>query len=281
VESELVTAGTLYVVATPIGNLDDLSARARSLLRAVPVVVAEDTRRTRILLTHIEATPRVLSYHAHSKPNRVEAILDILAEGKDVALVTDAGTPGISDPGVALVRAARDQDLQVSVVPGPSAVAAALSFAGIPADRYSFVGFLPRKGRDRRDLVSGIRDSVWTTVIFEAPSRLGALLADLEAACGADREVAVARELTKVHEELKLGTISDLRVYYDAHPPRGEVTVMVTGQRRAPVKVDPEAIVEAARPLLDEGHSRRDVAKRLAAELGVARNEVYRIVSEL
>ena len=152
---------------------------------------------------------------------------------------------------------------------------------GIPADRYSFVGFLPRKGRDRRDLVSGIRDSVWTTVIFEAPSRLGALLADLEAACGADREVAVARELTKVHEELKLGTISDLRVYYDAHPPRGEVTVMVTGQRRAPVTVDPDAIVEVARPLLDEGHSRRDVAKRLAAELGVARNEVYRIVSEL
>jgi len=276
-----VTAGTLYVVATPIGNLDDLSARARSVLRAVPVVVAEDTRRTRILLTHIDATPRVLSYHAHSKPDRVEAILVILAEGKDVALVTDAGTPGISDPGVVLVRAAREQGLPVSVVPGPSAVAAALSFAGLPADRYSFVGFLPRKGRDRRDLVSGIRDSVWTTVIFEAPGRLGALLADLEAACGADREAAVARELTKVHEELKLGTISDLRVYYDAHPPRGEVTVMVTGQRRAPVAVDHDAIVEVARPLLDEGHSRRDVAKRLAAELGVARNEVYRIVSEL
>lgn len=280
-ESELVTAGTLYVVATPIGNLDDLSARARSVLRTVPVVVAEDTRRTRILLTHIEATPRVLSYHAHSKPERVEAILGILAAGDDVALVTDAGTPGISDPGVVLVRAAREQDLSVSVVPGPSAVAAALSFAGLPADRYSFVGFLPRKGRDRRNLVSGIRDSAWTTVIFEAPGRLGALLADLEAVCGADREAAVARELTKVHEELKLGTISDLRVYYDAHPPRGEVTVMVTGQRRAPVTVDRDAIVEVARPLLEEGHTRRDVAKRLATELGVARNEVYRIVSEL
>ncbi len=276
-----MTAGTLHVVATPIGNLDDLSARARSVLRAVPVVVAEDTRRTRTLLTHIEASPRVLSYHAHSRPDRVEEILDILAEGADVALVTDAGTPGISDPGMVLVRTARERDLPVCVVPGPSAVAAALSFAGLPADRYSFVGFLPRKGRDRRDLVSGVRDSAWTTVIFEAPGRLGALLADLEAACGADREAAVARELTKVHEELKLGTISDLRVYYDAHPPRGEVTVMVTGQRRAPVTVDHDAIVEAARPLLDEGHTRRDVAKRLAAELGVARNEAYRIVSEL
>ena len=273
--------GSLYVVATPIGNLDDLSTRARAVLGAVPIVVAEDTRRTRILLTHIGATPRVLSYHAHSTPKRVEEIIEMLADGGDVALVTDAGTPGISDPGVDLVRAARERDFSVIVVPGPSAVAAALSFSGLPADRYSFLGFLPRKGADRRELISDTGDAPWTTVIFEAPGRLGALLADLERVCGPDREAAVARELTKVHEELKLGTINDLRVYYDAHPPRGEVTVMVAGQRRAPVPIDHDAIAEAARALLDTGLSRRDVAKQLATELGVARNEVYRIVTKL
>ena len=276
-----MTVGSLSVVGTPIGNLDDLSTRARSVLGTVPVVVAEDTRRTRILLTHIGASPRVLSYHAHSTPERVEEIIEILADGEDVALVTDAGTPGISDPGFTLVRAARQQGFFVSVVPGPSAVAAALSCSGLPADRYAFLGFLPRKGTDRRELVAGAGNSPWTTVIFEAPGRLGALFADLEGACGTDREAAVARELTKVHEELKLGTISDLRVYYDAHPPRGEVTVMVAGQPRAPVPLDRDAIAEAARSLLDEGHSRRDVAKQLATELGVARNEVYRIVTEL
>ncbi len=276
-----MTAGTLYVVATPLGNLDDLSLRARSVLGAVQVVAAEDTRRTKTLLAHIGAAPRLLSYHAHSTEKRTEEILAVLEEGRDVALVTDAGTPAISDPGGKLVRAARTRGCAVAVVPGPSAVSAALSISGMPADRYSFVGFLPRKGRDRRKLLEGVRDARWTTVIFEAPGRLGGLLADLVDVCGGDREAAVARELTKVHEELRPGTITELQVYYEAHPPRGEVTVLVTGETPPPPTVDREEITQAATVLISEGHTRRDVAKRLAAELGVARNEVYRIVSEL
>lgn len=275
-----MTGGTLYVVATPLGNLDDLSKRACDVLGAVAVVAAEDTRRTRTLLTRIDARPRLLSYHAHSERSRVDELLSFLDGGEDVALVTDAGTPAVSDPGAELVAAARDRGFAVAVVPGPSAVAAALSISGLPADRYSFVGFLPRKGRERQELLDQIRASRWTTVIFEAPGRLTGLLSDLEECCGATRKTAVARELTKVHEELKLGTISDLRVYYEAHPPKGEVTVMVTGMRGGPA-VDTDAIEQSARRLLDEGHTRRDVVQRLTAELGVARNEVYRIVNEL
>ncbi len=276
-----MTAGTLYVVATPIGNLDDLSQRATTVLRSVGVVAAEDTRRTRKLLTHLDAKPRLMSYHAHSDSRRADQILEELRRGVDVALVTDAGTPSVSDPGGALVRAARDEDLPVAVIPGASAVSAALSLAGVSADRYAFLGFLPRKGRERGELLEAMRDSRWTTVVFEAPGRLVGLLADLAEYCGPEREVAVARELTKVHEELKLGTISNVQDYYELHPPKGEVTVIVTAGDRPPPSVDADRIVAAARPLLKEGRTRRDVAKRLAAELGVARNEVYRIVSNL
>jgi len=276
-----VSAGTLYVVATPLGNLGDLSDRAKQVLRAVPTVAAEDTRRARVLLQHAGARPRVLSYHAHSPERRLDSLLELLSGGDDVAVITDAGTPAVSDPGSELVRRARELGAAVIAVPGPSAVAAALSISGFSADRYTFLGFLPRKGRDRRSLLENVAAAPWTTVLFEAPPRLVKLLEDLGKVCGGEREAAVARELTKVHEELNAGTLDELAVYYEENPPRGEVTVLIAGHRGQPVEVDEEAVRVRARTLLDEGLSRRDTAGRLAEEFALPRREAYRIVTEL
>ena len=276
-----MSAGTLHVVATPLGNLGDLSDRAKQVLRAVTTVAAEDTRRARVLLQHCGARPRVLSYHAHSPEGRLDSLLELLGGGDDVAVITDAGTPAVSDPGAELVRRARELGATVVTVPGPSAVAAALSISGFPADRYTFLGFLPRKGRDRRRLLENVSAALWTTVLFEAPPRLVKLLEDLSKVCGGEREAAVARELTKVHEELNAGTLDKLAVYYEENPPKGEVTVLIAGQRGEPAEVDEEAVRARARTLLDEGLSGRDTAGRLAEEFALPRREAYRIVTKL
>jgi len=274
-------AGTLYVVATPLGNLDDLSPRAAATLSGVTVVAAEDTRRTRVLLTHVGSRAELVSFHAHSSDAALRRILALLGAGKDVALVTDAGTPAVSDPGAALVAAARERDVPVVTVPGPTAVAAALAVSGLPADRYAFLGFLPRKGGERRRLLETVAQSEWTVVLFEAATRVAELLSDLAEACGAGRRAAVAREMTKVFEETRAGTLSDLAGYYAEAAPRGEVTVVVagTGQpAREEPAVDPEA---RARVLLARGMTRKDVADQLATETGITRNRAYRLVNEL
>lgn len=275
-------SGTLFVVATPLGNLGDLSPRAAETLRRVSLVVAEDTRRTRPLLTHAGGKPRLQSFHAHSPPRRLAAILEVLAGGADVALVTDAGTPTVSDPGADLIAGARAQGSDVVVVPGPSAVTAALSGAGLPADRYVFLGFLPRKGPDREALVRLASASALTVVLFEAPTRLAALLADLAAAAGATRRAVVARELTKVHEEFRDGTLGDLAVYYEAHDVRGEVTVVVEG-RVSPTDAPPDetAMRREATRLLAEGVTRRDAVRILMDSYGLTRNDAYRLVTAL
>jgi 16S rRNA (cytidine1402-2'-O)-methyltransferase len=218
------TTGTLYVVATPLGNLGDLSARATEILSKVPVVAAEDTRRTRGLLTHLEARPTLLSFHAHSAEHRLEGILDILRSGRDVALVTDAGTPSVSDPGTDLVAEARTAGVTVVPIPGPSAVATVLSAAGLPADRYLFLGFIPRKGRERTRLLTRAAGEEWSVVFFEAPPRLVALLEDLIPLAGPGRTVVVGRELTKLHEDIRAGTLGEMADYYTGIPPRGELT---------------------------------------------------------
>ena len=274
-------AGTLYVVATPLGNLEDLSPRAAATLTRVSAVAAEDTRHTKPLLAHVGSRAELVSFHAHSSDAALRRILHLLASGQDVALVTDAGTPAVSDPGAALVAAARERDIPVVTVPGPTAVAAALSVSGLGADRYAFLGFLPRKGGERRRLLESIAANDWTVVLFEAPLRLPELLHDLAAACGGERRAAVARELTKLCEETRAGTLTELAGYYAEAPPRGEVTVVVAGSGK-PVREeqppDPEA---RARALLAQGMTRRDVAEQLAAETGIARNTAYRLVNEL
>ena len=277
----LVTPGRLSVVATPLGNLGDLSPRAADALRAADLVAAEDTRRARTLLSHTGARPRVVSFHAHSPPARLEAILDTLAGGAAVALVTDAGTPTVSDPGAELVRRARAAGHAVEVVPGPSAVAAALSVSGHPADRYLFLGFVPRRGRERRELLEAAARSPWTVVLFEAPSRLGQLLADLAAVAGPERSAAVTRELTKLHEEVRVGTLDALAGYYASHEARGEITLVLAGAGPAAAERSPVDAATRARELLDRGLTRKDVARKLADELGVPRNEAYRLVTDL
>lgn len=278
----MLAPGTLYVVATPLGNLGDLSERAAELLRRVPVVAAEDTRRTRGLLTHLGAAPQLMSYHAHSENRRLETLVAILLEGRDVALVSDAGTPAVSDPGTELVAAAREAGIPIVPIPGPSAVATALSAAGFRSDRYLFLGFVPRKGGERARLLTRAAVEEWSVVFFEAPPRLADLLSDLAAAAGQDRRAIVARELTKLHEELRLGTLVELADYYSMNPPRGELTVVLEGTGVPPAPPDRSADArEQATLLLAEGLTRREVVRRLSDSLGLSRNDAYRLVMEL
>lgn len=274
--------GILYVVATPLGNLQDLSTRASAVLRSIGVVASEDTRRTGNLLAHLGVKPRMLSFHAHSTAKRLETLLAILADDRDVALVTDAGTPGVSDPGAELVAAARAAGSPVVPVPGPSAVATALSASGLPADRYLFLGFLPRKGVERTRLLARAAQEEWTVVLFEAPGRLADLLRDLAGPAGGDRQAVVARELTKLHEEFRTGSLHELGEYYSSQEPRGEITVVLAGTG---VPAQPPDRTEEARDralaLLADGVTRREATQRLIAELGMARNEAYRLVMSL
>jgi 16S rRNA (cytidine1402-2'-O)-methyltransferase len=274
-------AGTLYVVATPLGNLGDLSPRAADTLKRVAVVAAEDTRHSKPLLVHAGSRAELVSFHEHSSERALERILRILSEGRDVALITDAGTPAISDPGVALVAAARERGVQVITIPGPSAVAASLSVSGIGADRYLFLGFLPRKGTDRRRLLDIISTSEWTTVVFEAPNRVTQLLADLLEVCGPERRATVSREMTKVFEETRAGTLQELSEHYAEAPARGEVTVVLEGTGKQRVHEPPADAGSRAKALLAEGLSRKDVANKLVEETGISRNTAYRLVNEL
>jgi len=273
-----VRRGTLYVVATPLGHLGDLTARAAELLRAVPVVAAEDTRRSRTLLTHLGASrPRMISFHAHSGAGAAAGILRALGEGDDVALVTDAGTPGISDPGAALVAQVRAEGFSVVPLPGPSAVSTALSAAGLPADRYLFLGFLPRKGAERARLLARAGGEEWTTVLFEAPGRVGALLADLIEIAGPARRAVVARELTKLHEEVSAGTLAQLAERYsgDSEAVRGECTVVIEGAPPATEPANGDKARPAAERLLAAGISRKEIAGLLSEWFGLTRNEAY------
>jgi 16S rRNA (cytidine1402-2'-O)-methyltransferase len=271
--------GTLYVVATPLGNLGDLSARAVELLRRVPVVAAEDTRVTRGLLAHLDAHPAMVAFHQHSDEGRAEAIIGRLTGGEDVALVTDAGTPGVSDPGPALVEAVRAAGLQVVPIPGPSAVTAAVSVSGFPADKYLFLGFAPRKGPERDRWLRQAATPGVTVVCFEAPARVEELLRDLSQGGASERKGVVGREITKLHEEFRVGTLSELADALQAEPPRGEVTIVL-----APVAEaggggpDPEAARALAAELLAAGRSKRDVVREVTDRTGVARNLVYDMV---
>ena len=274
-------SGTLYVVAPPLGNLDDLSPRAALTLKQAAAVAAEDTRHTKTLLVHVGSDAELVSFHAHSPASALRRILHLLGTGKDVALVTDAGTPTVSDPGAFLVAAARERDVPIVTVPGPTAVAAALAVSGLSADRYLFLGFLPRKGSERRRLLDTVAKSEWTVVLFEAPPRVAALLEDLAAACGGERRAAVARELTKVFEETRAGTLVELAGYYAEAPARGEVTVVVSGTGKPVREERPPDPGARARALLAQGMTRKDAAERLAEETGITRNTAYRLVNEL
>jgi len=265
------------VVATPIGNLSDLSARAAKVLSSVPVVVAEDTRRTKTLLSHLGARPlELLSLPAFDEQGRLARVLRRLAEGSEVAFVTDAGTPGVSDPGTRLVAAAWDAGARVVPLPGPSAALAALSASGLPADRFLFAGFLPRKGGSRAKELSRLAAVRETLVLFEAGNRAGETLRDLLGAFG-DRPAAVARELTKLHEEIARGTLSSLADRFSGEV-RGEVTLVVGGASGEPEPLAAEDVEAEIRRRLASGDPPVEVARAVARARGIPRRQAYDLV---
>jgi 16S rRNA (cytidine1402-2'-O)-methyltransferase len=268
--------GTLYVVATPLGNLEDVTLRAVRVLREVALVACEDTRRTAVLLrAHGISTPTT-SYFEHNERWKGARILEALRAGRDVALVSDAGTPGISDPGYRLVRDARAEGLPVVPVPGPSAAVAALSVSGLPTDRFLFVGFLPAKSAARREALRALGGARETLVLYESPVRVTALLADAEELLG-DREAFLCREATKVHEEYRRGRLSELRTRLEERGgTRGEIVLVVAGAPEAPpASEEPEALFAR---LVAEGRTRRQAVKETARALGLPARDVYRRV---
>ena len=270
--------GQLYVVSTPIGNLGDFSFRAVEVLKNVAQILAEDTRHSRTLLDRYEITTPVASYHEHNEAKMTPRVLQRLGKGESFALISDAGTPLLSDPGARLVAAVIEAGMTVVPVPGASALLAALVASGISADRFTFYGFLPRKGRERAELLAELGSLAFTAVLYEAPPRLAETLAELEAAGSGERLAAVAREMTKQFEEVRRGTVSALRAYYNDTPPRGELVLILAGV--APASTSEQDVRERARALRAEGRSVRDVVAQLVSELGVARNQAYRIAQE-
>jgi 16S rRNA (cytidine1402-2'-O)-methyltransferase len=274
---------TLFIVSTPIGNLGDLSPRAADTLRTADRILAEDTRRTRVLADHAGAAAPLVSLHAHNEAERTARVLGWLDAGETLALVSDAGTPLVSDPGGRLVRAVAERGHTVVPIPGASAVLAALVGSGLPADRFTFLGFPERRGAARETLLARVAGAEEAVVLFESPQRLVKLLEDLSEACGPTRAVTVARELTKVHEEFLRGTLSEVAAYYRQHPPRGEVSLVV-GRAEAPPRSEEELEDEArdvARRLLAEGVKPSAVAREIARRLAMGRNAAYRIVHDI
>ncbi len=272
-----VDSGILYVVATPIGNLDDISPRAREILASVELIAAEDTRRTGRLLTHFGINTRLLSCHEHNESKRVPQIIERLQAGADIALVSDAGTPLLSDPGYRLVAAAREHGLPISPVPGCSAVVAALSVAGLPADRFRFEAFLPAPRASRRKRLAELSRATETLVIFESVHRIRDTLADLAELFGSDRPAAVARELTKLNETVYRGTLAEVitAIRTDAGSSKGELTVIVAG---CSTPAEPQALeLERVLDILLEDHSATRAAAIAARITGVSRRAAYRI----
>ena len=270
----------LFVVATPIGNLGDLSHRAAQVLAAVDTIAAEDTRRCRQLLSHLGISRPVVAYHDHSDARRLEYVLQLLRDGSSVALVSDAGTPAINDPGFELVRAALQAGYEVRPIPGPSAPLAALAASGLPTDAFLYLGYLPRKTTERRNFLDEVKDHPYTLILLESPHRLLAALGDMHITLG-DRRIAIARELTKLHEQIWRGTLQEAQRYFTSIEPRGEFTLVVAGK---PPQQDnfwsEEQVMVAVKLGLKLGEAPSTLAKRLAEESGWNRKELYSIIME-
>lgn len=270
--------GSLYVVSTPIGNLRDITLRAIDVLRAVDLILAEDTRHSRHLLDHHGIATPMLSYHEHNEARATETAIARLREGRDVALISDAGTPLVSDPGTRVVRAAAEAGIAVVPIPGPSAVLAALVSSALGSERFTFFGFLARKGREREDALQELSSLRHTSVLYEAPNRVAATLGELGARGAGERRVVVARELTKQFEEIRRGTVAELSAYYESAPPRGEVVIVLEGTILQPLAED--ELRSRARLMRAAGLSARDVAAALVREGGASRNLAYRLAHE-
>jgi 16S rRNA (cytidine1402-2'-O)-methyltransferase len=274
---------TLYLVSTPIGNLGDLSPRAAETLSGVSRILAEDTRRTRPLLIRMGVKVPLVSFHGHNEVARVETVLGWLADGEDIGLVSDAGTPLVSDPGEGLVEAVLAAGHSVVPIPGPSAILAALVASGLPSHPFTFLGFLPRKGTERKELLERLATSRETTVLFESPERLVTLLEALADSSFPDRKCVVGRELTKLHEEFVRGSLAEVAAHFTSTPPRGEITLVLAAADDEPdsSSVDRAAASALAGALLGEGVSPSRAAKEVARRLRIPRNQAYEVVQSL
>jgi len=271
-------AGTLYLVSTPIGNLGDMTHRAVEVLSSAALIIAEDTRHSRRLLDHYKISTPLKSYHEHNEAQETPKLVARLRGGDSIALISDAGTPLISDPGSRLVAAALQANLPVVPIPGASSVMAAIVASGMPLERFTFVGFLPRKGRERSEMIADVVASHSTVVMFEAANRVGATLEGLADAGAGDRQAVVARELTKQFEEFKRGTVAELAGVYKKVDPKGEVVLVIAGSKKS--TVSESELSDAARKLRASGNSPRDVMEHLMSGLGAPRNLAYKLAHE-
>ncbi len=276
-----VKTGTLYVVGTPIGNLEDITFRAVRVLREVDVIAAEDTRHTGKLLQHFQIKTPQLSYHEHNQNQRSPQLLEQLSQGKAIALVTDAGMPGISDPGYHLIKACVNAGVTVVPIPGCSAVITALCAAGLPTERFVFEGFLPAKGKERQQQLEGLKSETRTLVFYEAPHRLRQTLQSLATTLGEDRRLVLARELTKLHEEFWRGTIADALAHYALREPQGEFTLVIAGAELVTPVLSTEALKAELQQLINQGLSRSQASRQLAEQTSLPRRQVYQLALEL
>lgn len=275
--------GILYLVATPIGNLEDITLRALRILKEVALIAAEDTRTARHLLSHFEIATPVTSYFEHNKLEKIENILAALDRG-DVAVISEAGMPGLSDPGYELVRAALERGVRVVPVPGPSALTTALVASGLPTDQFVYLGFLPRQKSARRKLLRSVAKEPRTLIAYEAPHRVRDALDDIAETMG-DRSISIARELTKLYEEFFRGRVNEAREHFEAHEPRGEFTLVIAGKSGGPETPDSDGdstwddarVLAAVRDLLATGLARTEAVKRVAKASGRDRREVYQL----
>jgi 16S rRNA (cytidine1402-2'-O)-methyltransferase len=274
-------SGALVLVATPIGNLGDMSQRAVEALKEAEIICCEDTRHSGKLLSHFGVSgKKLIVINEHTEYDAREEIVGLVASGKSVALITDAGTPGISDPGERLVVAVVNAGLKVSAIPGPSALTMALVTSGLPTSRFVFEGFLPRSGAERTERLAMATTESRTTIYYEAPHRLVKTLSDLTTACGAVRRVVIARELTKLHEEIWRGTLQDANMRFSETEPRGEF-VIILEPAKPPAPPTDEELIEAIRAEITKGVSRKDSAARVSARFGVAKRTVYELALQL
>ncbi len=275
--------GTLYIVGTPIGNLEDITQRALRILREVAVIAAEDTRQTRKLLSHFDIHTPTVSYHEHNLRTAGPALIERLQAGQDVALVTDAGMPGISDPGEDLVRLAVEAGIPVVAIPGPTAFTTALVVSGLSTERFVFEGFLPQKNKERRQALERLKTEPRTWILYEAPHRLLDTLEELRDALG-DRPMAAARELTKLYEETLRGTPAELLAHFQSHQPRGEFVLVISGAPaaavEAPADLTPESLTEAVAALEQGGMDRKAAMKEVAQRFGLSKRDVYQALLE-
>jgi 16S rRNA (cytidine1402-2'-O)-methyltransferase len=272
-----IKPGTLYIVGTPIGNLEDMTFRAVRILQNVDLIAAEDTRHTGKLLQHFQVKTPQISYHDHNRFQRLGELLEKLHQGKTIALVTDAGMPGISDPGYELVKACAQENINIIPIPGVSASITGLSVSGLPTDRFIFEGFLPTKAKERQAKLEEFTRESRTIILYEAPHRVRQTLQDFVESFGSEREIVLARELTKLHEEIWRGVVGDALLYYKEKEPKGEYTIILGGVAEIPLILSEDALKAELQELLKQGLTRSQATRQLSQQTSLPRRQLYQL----